>query len=64
MKLLPVERERELPAADDCGQRSERSILRHHTPGTIHIELRHAQVRIEGNADPALLRVVLECLRG
>jgi transposase len=32
-------------------------------PGTIHIELRHAQVRIEGGADPALLRVLLECLR-
>ena len=32
-------------------------------PGTIHIELRHAQVRIEGDADPALLRVLLECLR-
>jgi transposase len=31
--------------------------------GTIHIELRHAQVRIEGNTDPALLRVLLECLR-
>ena len=25
--------------------------------------LRHAQVRIEGSADPALLRVLLECLR-
>jgi transposase len=33
-------------------------------PGTIHIELRHAQVRIEGSADPALLRMVLESLRG
>ena len=32
-------------------------------PGTIHIELRQAQVRIEGNADPALVRVLLECLR-
>lgn len=32
-------------------------------PSTIHIELRHAQVRIEGGADPALLRVLLECLR-
>ena len=32
-------------------------------PGTIHIELGQAQVRIEGNADPALLRVLLECLR-
>src|ERR1035438_4783667 len=30
--------------------------------GTIHIELRHAQVRIEGSADPAVLRVLLECL--
>ncbi len=32
-------------------------------PSTIHIELRQAQVRIEGNADPALVRVLLECLR-
>ena len=32
--------------------------------GTIHIELRQAQVRIEGNADAALVRVLLECLRG
>jgi transposase len=31
--------------------------------GTIQIELRQAQIRIEGSADPALLRVVLECLR-
>jgi transposase len=30
--------------------------------GTIHIELRHAQVRVEGAADPSLLRVLLECL--
>ncbi|MBV8632277.1 MAG: transposase [Silvibacterium sp.] len=32
-------------------------------PGTIHIEFRQAQVRIEGSADPALVRVLLECLR-
>ena len=32
--------------------------------GTIHIELRRAQVRIEGGVDPALLRVLLESLRG
>jgi transposase len=32
-------------------------------PGTILIELRQAHVRIEGNADPALVRVLLECLR-
>jgi transposase len=30
---------------------------------TIHIELRQAQVRIEGSADPVLVRVLLECLR-
>jgi transposase len=33
------------------------------SPGTIHIQLQHAQVSIEGNADPALLRVLLECLQ-
>jgi len=33
-------------------------------PGTIHIELRQAQMRIEGNVDPSLVRVLLECLRG
>ena len=32
-------------------------------PGTIHIELRQAQMRIEDSADPALVRVLLECLR-
>jgi transposase len=32
--------------------------------GTIHVEFRQAQVRIEGSADPALVRVLLECLRG
>jgi transposase len=32
--------------------------------GTIHIELRQAQVRIEGRTDPVLLRVLLECLQG
>jgi transposase len=30
---------------------------------TIHIEFRQAQMRIEGSADPALVRVLLECLR-
>ena len=32
--------------------------------GTIHVELRQAQIRIEGTADPTLVRVLLECLRG
>ena len=31
--------------------------------GTIHVKFRQAQVRIEGSADPALVRVLLECLR-
>jgi hypothetical protein len=41
----------------------ERSSADFPKPGTIHIELRQAQVRIEGSADPALVRVLLECLR-
>jgi transposase len=30
---------------------------------TIHLELRQAKIRIEGSADPTLVRVLLECLR-
>ena len=33
-------------------------------PGTIHIQLPKAQLRIEGTADASTLRVVLEALRG
>lgn len=33
-------------------------------PGTIHLELRKARLRIEGNADPAVLRLVLKVLLG
>src|ERR1700741_5223868 len=29
---------------------------------TIHIQLQHAQVRVEGSSDPVLLRMLLECL--
>ena len=32
-------------------------------PGTIHIKLGQAQIRIEGNADPILVRMVLDALR-
>lgn len=32
--------------------------------GMIHIKLGQAQIRVEGNANPALLRMVLELLRG
>ena len=33
-------------------------------PAAIHIKLGHAQIRVEGIPDVALLRVVLESLRG
>jgi len=33
-------------------------------PGTIHVQLPKAQLRIEGVADTPTLRVVLEMLRG
>jgi transposase len=58
--LLPVSVTTEsLPLATSLGEHSASSPF---SPGRIHIELHHAQVRIEGNADPALLRVLLECL--
>ena len=62
MKLLPVRVSESLPAPLPVERRS--ADLPKPQPGTIHIELRQAQVRIEGNADAALVRVLLECLRG
>jgi len=61
MKLLPVRvsESEAAPAVVEPGA-ADLSNLR---SSTIHIELRQAQVRIEGSADPALLRVLLECLR-
>jgi len=59
MKLLPVHVNERLPAPGPV----ERSSADFPKAGTIHIELRQAQVRIEGSADPALVRVLLECLR-
>jgi transposase len=65
IKLLPVQvSESSPPLATTSSQECSGSVdFAKSTPGTIHIELRHAQVRIEGSADPALLRVLLECLR-
>ena len=60
VKLLPVSISENSPPI--VSPRSERPISVP-VPGTIHIKLGHAQVRIEGNADPALLRVLLESLR-
>jgi transposase len=61
MKLLPV-RVSESLSPPLPAERSSADFSKPQ-PGTIHIELRQAQVRIEGRADPALVRVLLECLR-
>jgi transposase len=36
----------------------------HALSGVIHVQLPKAQLRVEGNADVSLLRVILECLLG
>jgi transposase len=61
MKLLPVRVSESLPAPlpMECSSVDFPKAQ----PGTIHIELRQAKVRIEGSADAALVRVLLECLR-
>jgi len=61
MKLLPVRVSESLPAPLPVERRFPD--FPKPEPGTIHIELRQAQVRIEGSADPVLVRVLLECLR-
>jgi transposase len=64
MKLLPV-RVSESKAAPVVVEPAESHVPDVAQPqrSTIHIELRQVQVRIEGSADPALVRVLLECLR-
>lgn len=62
MKLLPVRVSESLPTPLPV-ERSSADFTKPQ-PGTIHIELRQAQVRIEGSADAVLVRVLLECLRG
>ena len=61
MKLLPVRVSESLPTPLPVERGS--IDLPKPQPATIHIELRQAQVRIEGSADPGLVRVLLECLR-
>lgn len=61
MKLLPVRVTESLPAS--IAVEHAVADLPKTQPSTIHIKLRQAQVRIEGSADPALVRVLLECLR-
>jgi transposase len=60
VKLLPVSVNENSPPVTSLGSECSASMR---LGGTIHIELRHAQVRIEGDADPVLLRVLMECLR-
>ena len=56
VKLLPVTVDRSPSAAPVVA--AERPL-----PGAIHIKLGQAQIRIEGNADPSLVRMVLDALR-
>jgi transposase len=67
-RLLPVtvnEAER-LPeiAASSAPSTEPASCLSQLTTASIQIQLPKAMVRVEGMADPATLRLILECLRG
>ena len=55
---------REVPAATASPGRQIAVGPDHSAPGTIHIQLPKAKLRIEGTADASTLRVVLESLRG
>lgn len=61
-KLLPVRVAGESSTPPPVS-RSEPSDLLTVSAGTIHIQLQHAQVRVESGANPVLLRVLLECLQ-
>lgn len=60
LKLLPVTVE--APPASSAAQPAQQQPA-DPAAGAIHIKLGHAQIRIEGTPDVALLRVVLESLR-
>ena len=64
MQMLPVSVSESAASTERSRQGSGVTDLPAAHLSTIHIELRRAQVRIEGNADPALVRVLLESLRG
>ena len=61
-KLLPVRVTAE-SATTLPGPLCEPRAVQISSSGTIHIQLRHAQVRVEGSADPVVLRVLMECLQ-
>jgi transposase len=56
-KLLPVRVTAE-DTPQPCTPGASTSMVS--SPGTIHIQLQDARVRVEGSADPRLVRVVLE----
>lgn len=60
-KLLPVRVTAESSSLP--GPLGEPGSLPTFSSGTIHIQLRYAQVRVEGSADPILLRVLMESLQ-
>jgi transposase len=65
MKLLPVRVSEGLPVTRHARNEAATSIEIANpkpSPGTIDIKLRRAQLRIEGSADPELVRVLLEFL--
>ena len=62
VKLLPVRVTAESSTALP-GPSYKPGSLPTSSSGTIHIQLRHAQVRVEGSADPVVLRVLMECLQ-
>jgi transposase len=61
-KLLPVKISPESSPGLTAPLREPRSSPSS-SMGTIHIQLHHARVSIEGSADPVMLRVLLECLQ-
>ena len=61
-KLLPVRVAADSSTALPTSGHEPRSLPTSGS-GTIHIQLQHAQVRVEGSADPDILRVLLECLQ-
>jgi transposase len=61
-KLLPVKVTAE-SSSRWTGRLREPGASASSSVGSIHIQLQDVQVRIEGSADPVLLRVLLECLR-
>lgn len=66
MKLLPVRVSESLPPtrshATGAGAAAIEVGSAKPIAGRIHIELQRAQISIEGNAEPGLVRVLLECL--